>query len=165
MVPVWCRNVGMRERLGLLLKQRRLSQDDVKAVLQVQLYTFLFRHYLHFINLCFVIQVVIFPRLESNNASDCKPITYILLELWYQYMSCTWWWSHYQDFFLIHHFWIYTGVSWQYRRYRRCWRKGEAPGQNPETIECYVRRFVEEFPNMPCNLRFCRNQVTVNLLS
>ena len=33
----------MRERLGLLLKQRRLSQDDVKAVLQVQLYTFLFR--------------------------------------------------------------------------------------------------------------------------
>lgn len=99
MVPVWCRNVGMRERLGLLLKQRRLSQDDVKAVLQVQLYTFLFRHCLHLINLCFVIQVVIFPRLESNNASDCKPITYILLKLWYQYMSCTWWWSHYQDFF------------------------------------------------------------------
>jgi len=27
----------MRERLGLLLKQRRLSRDDIKAVLQVRL--------------------------------------------------------------------------------------------------------------------------------
>jgi hypothetical protein len=26
----------MRERLGLLLKQRRLSRDDIKAVLQVR---------------------------------------------------------------------------------------------------------------------------------
>lgn len=31
------RNAGMRERLGLLLKQRRLSRDDIKAVLQVRL--------------------------------------------------------------------------------------------------------------------------------
>lgn len=54
----------MRERLGLLLKQRRLSQEDVKAVLQVQLYTFLDRHCLHVINLCFVILVVIFPKIR-----------------------------------------------------------------------------------------------------
>ncbi|KAG0624269.1 hypothetical protein M758_3G235400 [Ceratodon purpureus] len=35
MAHLWAsENAGMRERLGLLLKQRRLSRDDIKAVLQ-----------------------------------------------------------------------------------------------------------------------------------
>lgn len=35
MAHIWAsENAGMRERLGLLLKQRRLSRDDIKAVLQ-----------------------------------------------------------------------------------------------------------------------------------
>lgn len=35
MAHIWAsENAGMRDRLGLLLKQRRLSRDDIKAVLQ-----------------------------------------------------------------------------------------------------------------------------------
>lgn len=30
------RNVGIRERIGLLLKQRRLSREDIKVVIQVR---------------------------------------------------------------------------------------------------------------------------------